>query len=272
MDCSDVEDLIVPYLMGAPDNDHDALKRHIRECEDCSQALTGEMIFDLASSVPQIAPPSGVRDRLFHMVELGCLWRNATLWASGYARRLRREAASGWIGAAAASLAITLVVSGVWFNDRLSEASRDAERFPEELAQVWEREGDAMAAAEDLREQTYELMRMSSVSDVSARNLVGVGLWASARGAVMVSYSSNSGSLLIVDLPPLPSDSVYQVWLIQGGMTYSAGWFTVDAAGYGRTAIIPIEPFDQFDGVGITIEPRGGSDSPTGATVLKGDL
>ena len=88
----------------------------------------------------------------------------------------------------------------------------------------------------------------------------------------MFSYTSNRGLLLVTDLPVLPSDRIYRVWLMRNGVKYDAGWFTVDPLGYGKTVIIPFAPFTQFDGMGITIEPRGGSGVPTGVNVLKGDL
>ena len=88
----------------------------------------------------------------------------------------------------------------------------------------------------------------------------------------MVSQTGTRALLLVVDLPPLPSDKVYQVWLIKGHTKYNAGWFTVDSTGYGQTVIIPVAPFWEFEAAGITIEPVGGSIGPTGVNVLKGDL
>ena len=76
----------------------------------------------------------------------------------------------------------------------------------------------------------------------------------------------------MVDLPPLPYGMVYQVWLIKDSRVHGAGWFTVDSTGYGQTVIIPVAPFREFDAVGITIEPRGGSIDPTGVSVLSGGL
>lgn len=277
MGCSEAEELVVPYLTGAMDDaDAAVLEKHIAACRDCSRAMAEEMVADLSHALPQMTPPQSVRDRLFHRVEAGSLSRRvgASLgsWASGQAGQFRQRAKRGLFGGAAVALVVALLATGVWFNDRLSEIARDAEHLSDELALARERESEVMSAVEEHREATYELIRMSSTPGTSVNTLLGTGPWSSARGIVMVSYSSNRGLLLVTDLPPLPPDRIYQVWLIKDGVKYGAGWFTVDPLGYGQTIIIPLAPFGQFDGMGITIEPRGGSVDPTGVNVLKGDL
>ena len=75
-----------------------------------------------------------------------------------------------------------------------------------------------------------------------------------------------------MNLRPLPPDRVYQVWLVKDGRRYNGGYFTVDSSGYGQTLIFPYASIAEFEGIGITIEPIGGSSGPTGISVLKGDL
>ena len=277
MGCNDIEERIVPYLAGALDDaDAAVLEKHIAACRDCSRVMAQEMVADLAHAVPQKDPPQSVKDRLFYRIEAGSLWRRAAIWlGSRVSERVglfRQRAVRGLFGGAAVALAVALMVTGVWFNDRLSEVARDAEQLSDELALARERESEVMSAVEEHREATYELIRMSSTPGTSVNTLLGTGPWSSARGIVMFSYTSNRGLLLVTDLPALPSDRIYRVWLMRNGVKYDAGWFTVDPLGYGQTVIIPLAPFTQFDGMGITIEPRGGSGVPTGVNVLKGDL
>ena len=277
MDCSDAGELIVPYLRGALEGDEvAALERHIAACRDCSRVTAEEMVADLAHAVPRFDPPRSVKDRLFDRVESVKSSRRVVPalgnWASGQVRRFRQKVSLGLAGGVAVALVAVLLVSGIWFNGRLTEISRDAEQLSDQLALARERENEVMSAVEERREATYELIRMSSTPGASVNRLLGTGPWSSARGIVMVSYTSNRGILLVTDLPPLPPDRIYQVWLIRDGVKYNAGWFTVDPLGYGQAIIIPLAPFVQFDGMGITIEPRGGSVDPTGVNVLKGDL
>lgn len=274
MDCSDVEEIVVPYLRGAlDDNEAATLEEHISACRDCSRAMAEEMVADLARAVPQVDPPRGVRERLFTRVESRRpRKRGESVRLSKLAGRLGKRATWRLAVSAATALAVILLATGVWFNDRLGDISRDAEQLSGELALARERESEVMTAVEEHRAATYELIRMSSTPGASVSTLLGTGPWSTARGVVMVSYTSNRGLLLVADLPALPPDRIYQVWLIRDGAKYNAGWFTVDPLGYGQTIIIPLAPFGQFDGMGITIEPRGGSSDPTGVNVLKGDL
>ena len=88
----------------------------------------------------------------------------------------------------------------------------------------------------------------------------------------MVSRGGTRALLYFLNLPPLPPFQVYQLWLIKNGQMYSTAIFTVDSTGFGQAVIIPVTPFTEFDGAGVTIEPAGGSTGPTGVSVLKGDL
>ncbi len=85
-----------------------------------------------------------------------------------------------------------------------------------------------MQAVMTQRDVTYEALRLSFSPGASLNYLKGTGPGTSARGMIIVSQAGTRALLLVVDLPPLPSDRVYQVWLIKHGRRYSAGWFTVD--------------------------------------------
>ena len=122
-----------------------------------------------------------------------------------------------------------------------------------------------------LRDQGYLTYVMSSPG--TAVNLLSATEpTARARGMIAVSDTGQAAVLLTLDLPPLPPDKVYQVWLIKGGRGFDSGVFTVDSNGYGQTIIQLFAPLGWFDAIGITIEPSGGSPGPTGDSVLKGDL
>jgi anti-sigma-K factor RskA len=69
-------------------------------------------------------------------------------------------------------------------------------------------------------------------------------------------------AILVDDLAPLPSESIYQAWLIDGaGHAAPAGTFAAPAEG---TLAVPLEgEMKAGDTIGITIEPAGGSTTPT---------
>ena len=279
MDCREAEELFVPYLLGATDErERRLIDSHLESCGACSAALhrDGETVASLAFTLPQFEAPPQVKQRLLKRVERdGRLAKTASMLlmrvseiAHGFAQSFMPH-----VGKAVASVLIVgVVLGGVWFNDRLNDISQDNHELTNQLQAARQREAEVLEAVKTQRSMTYEALSMSASPGTSVNLLRGTGAWTSARGMMMVSQTGTRALLLVVDLPPLPSDKVYQVWLIKGHTKYNAGWFTVDSTGYGQTVIIPVAPFWEFEAAGITIEPVGGSIGPTGVNVLKGDL
>jgi hypothetical protein len=92
-----------------------------------------------------------------------------------------------------------------------------------------------------------------------------------ASGTVFMPLSG-SGVLSVVNLPPPASGQTYQFWYFQNdetppvpGGTFAAG---DDGAGF---MIIPAD-VGPFRSIGISVEPEGGSETPTTAMLLQGSL
>ena len=300
MECKLGEELLVPYLLGAIDErERRLMDSHLDTCPACSLALQGdgEAITRLASALPQLEVPPRIKERLLDRIEresrkLMVASRFLAI-ARGLAVSLRGAFAPHMGKALASTLIVGVVFAVVWFNARLDSITQENVELTGQIDAAAEREAEVMQAMEELkgrpdavaqretevaqvvktqRDVTHEALRMSFSPDTSVNVLKSDGPWPSARGMIIVSEAGTRALLLVVDLPPLPADRVYQVWLIKQGRMYSAGWFTVDSTGYGQTVIIPVAPLGVFEAAGITIEPAGGSNDPTGMSVLRGDL
>ena len=102
--------------------------------------------------------------------------------------------------------------------------------------------------------------------------LSGTGDAKNAYGTVVLDPLDNKGVLAVTGLHPLDSGHQYQLWLIKDGQRRSGGEFSPDAEGYGSMLLtVPVD-FKDFHAFGVTVEPRGGSEFPTGARVLSGSL
>jgi anti-sigma-K factor RskA len=73
-------------------------------------------------------------------------------------------------------------------------------------------------------------------------------------------------------LPPLAADQTYQLWLISGDERTSAGIFQVDDAGRGLLIFDPPKGLSDYNAVGISMEPAGGSDAPTTVPIALGEI
>jgi anti-sigma-K factor RskA len=87
-------------------------------------------------------------------------------------------------------------------------------------------------------------------------------------GTATLVWSGDLGKSAIVanDLPALPSDKTYELWYIRGGQATPAG--TMTAADSGSTWRVLTGTMKAGDTVGVTVEPRGGSDQPTTTPIV----
>jgi anti-sigma-K factor RskA len=80
-------------------------------------------------------------------------------------------------------------------------------------------------------------------------------------------YSREKGSLLLIasNTPVLPDDKIYELWLLpmDGGAPMPAGWFKPDAKGNGMIFHTLASAGIGAKGFAVTIEPAGGSQTPT---------
>jgi anti-sigma-K factor RskA len=93
-----------------------------------------------------------------------------------------------------------------------------------------------------------------------------------ASGTLIMDQQGHYGTLVVDQLPVLDAQHQYQVWLNRDGARISSGLFSVNYEGYGSLELLAPDPLIQYDSIGITIEPKGGSPGPTGAKVLGSDL
>lgn len=92
------------------------------------------------------------------------------------------------------------------------------------------------------------------------------------NGILLCNPEHTLARLQVEHLEPLPNDRTYQVWLTHGTRRVSVGTFDVDH--YGRASLIfdaPL-PMREYQYIGISQEPIGGSENPTGDSIVRGRL
>jgi anti-sigma-K factor RskA len=90
-------------------------------------------------------------------------------------------------------------------------------------------------------------------------------------GSLLVDPDAKTAVLFTWNLPELAEDEIYQIWLIDSqGNRVSGGLFAPDLMQtYTSAKVTSPFPLSDFVGLGVTIEPWGGSPGPTGPNVLK---
>ncbi|MFJ1750412.1 anti-sigma factor domain-containing protein [Streptomyces sp. NPDC088116] len=126
---------------------------------------------------------------------------------------------------------------------------------------VWQYEEarDAQRRAEASRQQSEALAVVLAAPDAK---ITTARLTNGATGTVVVSPSRNRAAFLASGLPKPPNGMVYQLWYNDGGTMRDAG--LMDSA-TGSDAVLMAGPVGAASGMGITVEPAGGSAQPTSA-------
>lgn len=103
------------------------------------------------------------------------------------------------------------------------------------------------------------------------------GLFDQARIALMASTSkpatkatavslwdqqAQGGVIVVQNLPPLPADRNYQLWVLDDGQPVSAGLLTLDGKGGGRIEFKARKPIAKPTVFAVTNETRGEKDAP----------
>ena len=106
-------------------------------------------------------------------------------------------------------------------------------------------------------------------------NIKSFPIWQDGvSGRLLVDDHHNVAGLILWNLPPLPENQTYQIWLAdaQGDRT-SAGLFRPqDGQTLTSEVFFSQEELSGFSGLGVTVEPAGGSTLPTGARIFKVDF
>ena len=97
---------------------------------------------------------------------------------------------------------------------------------------------------------------------------------AGISGSLLVDKKRDLLAVFAWNLPPAPTGKIYQIWLIDPKQDRTSGGFLIPEARqpFVMTVIKPPQPLTGFVGLGVTLEPLGGSPKPTGPRVLRVDF
>ena len=141
-----------------------------------------------------------------------------------------------------------------------------------------ERIDEQQATITDLNEEIERKDELLAILESRQVNMVVMrGMEASPEGYGKIIWDAqNQQALLQVsNLPPVPSNMEYQLWLIRNNKPVSAGMFAVHDPK--RDSFFKIEQIDSTaqqatNAFAVTLEPKGGMPQPTGDMYLMGNM
>lgn len=263
MICEGAKELLPAYVIGSLESrEVSALEEHVRDCPECKLLYSDlETVLEyMPFAAEDVLPPPEIKERLFSRLSLAdrepadaggplAMTTTSVPAVKGAPRWM-----PGWTSAA--SLAAVIVLA-VWVG-----------ALQARLGLLEEIEAQARSAVEE----QMQVLERGAVSATLVKGLEGTPASPNAKGIMLVSPTEGKGLLVVFGLDPLPEGQAYQLWLIRDGERASGGVFSVNDRGYGMLAVEAPVPLANFQSVGITNEPKGGSPGPTGKKVLGGEL
>jgi anti-sigma-K factor RskA len=257
-------EMLEAYALGQlSDADRLDVDAHLDVCAACAADLRelDAVLSGIGESVPPIAPSAALRHRV-----LASVAQEAQETASSHrvVRRDRPAPSVAWMAAAAVLL---LAVGALAFR-----AEQSRRLLENQLSTSEARNADLEERLRRFSGQTDLALSILTAGDMREIPLTGSG--GSASVAARAYMSPARGLLLVADrLPEPPPGRVYQVWVIEGGRTTSAGLLGGESAGRGMLIVTPPRPdIGASVTVAVTDEPAGGLPAPSGTVRFGGSI
>jgi len=228
---------IPAYVLGAIGwAEASALKAHLETCPVCQAELARyQQISDgIARALPLQMSPRSVRGKLLASLEkTETSARPKTRW--GF-----RQFATG-------VLALVLISTNLIAFLQIRELRQQHLQLADQV------------------EQQHTILGMLAAS-TEIHSIRGDGF----SGHLLLDREKNLAYLLTWNLPPPPQGQIYQIWLIDpnGDETAAALFRPEFDRPFTSAALVTSRTFVEFVGVEVTIEPSGGSDTPTSEPIL----
>jgi len=233
---------IPAYALGALDAEEvAALEAHLRTCASCRDELAAyrSTSESLLMAVPPQKPPAALRRRLQRQLAGG--------------QKAARPRLNWSFSRVAAGVAIVLLLALNVFSVLQVRALRSQQA---QLTDQIQNGQMALAMLSYPNTQSFPIKE------------------ASVTGSLLLDTEYNNAVLILRGLPSISDDQTYQVWLIApNGERTSAGLVRPQAdLPFLSEPISSAQNLSNFVGIGMTIEPAGGSDSPTGLQIFRVDF
>ncbi|WP_037603402.1 anti-sigma factor [Streptacidiphilus rugosus] len=247
MTAADLHMLAGAYALGALDaSERDAFEQHLAQCEACSTEVREFLATSarLALAV-EVTPPPELRQRVLGRVAQTRQEPPRVETLPGQRRTRGSSLSRASRFALAASVAIGLSLGGVavWQYQRAEDAHRQAQQAQQAEAQA--RQIAAVLSAPDAK----------TVSGTLAGGVTA---------SVVESPSVGRAVFHTSGLPALADGKVYQLWYDDAGTMRPAGLVTPAAP---DQTVLLAGQVGNAAGMGITVEPAGGSLHPTSAPI-----
>ncbi len=256
------EDLALYALDALHGEDRARLERHLAECASCRlelERLRGDTAL-LALSAAGPRPPARARQRLLDAIASEA--KAGAIHGGIPGQKRDKDGAPriswwGWLGWAATA-AVIVFAAALW---------RENSALRQNLA-------SAASHSEESRREMEELRKIAApILEPEAQRITLVAAKNPPQPQGKAFYLKNRNSLVFLanNMPKLPPQKAYELWLIPtSGAPIPAGVFKPDAHGSASVVNPPLPAGVEAKAFAITVENEAGSPVPTSAIVMMG--
>lgn len=268
-------DLCIPYVFGRlnPGNRKQFEAHLATGCVICTKELArfNEATALLPLTLRQEQPHPKVKDRLMARLSSGkrVSEQEKKREVRGQGREEKRTPVTPalapttqpqrpWFGYAIAFLSIAIVAAlALYTNDLISTVGEQEQRI--------------IALRTEL-EQQQALLSILQAQQIEMVIMNGQEASPAGYGKILWDPFKKKAFFQVANLPAVPTDKEYQLWVIRKEEKIPSGVFAVrsEQEGYFNVMNLDVATKSDFDAFAITLEPKGGSPQPTGAVYLLG--
>ena len=264
MKCEQAEEFLPAHALDALEGEDAAeLEEHLEGCPACRLALEGHrrVVLHLPETVPQVDPPADLKGRLMARIDsLEAAAKAGTTKPWGVrdiARRWFGLPEPGRVQVFIGSLAVVSLFLIGWTIFQTLEVNNLRD--------------DNVQLASEIRAQ-WDTLAFATNEGVETVRLVGTEVAPMTKGSVLVNPKENKAILMVTGLTPPSKGMVYQLWLWKHDTSPSSlGTFGNVRNGYVMWRFQSPISLVTNRVWGVTMEPSGGSEKPTGELVMGGE-
>jgi anti-sigma-K factor RskA len=219
----------------------------------------------LSFGIEKEEPPEALKERLMAQIR-----KEADETANNSAADLNNEKDKtfNWPAfTAAASFALLIIsLSLIFYSLNLSSEINQKEEV------ITQQETKITALKNDL-ERKEELLSILEAREVDLVMMAGLEVNPNGYGKIIWDSEKQQALLQVSNLPPVPDDKSYQLWIIVNNKPVSAGVFAVNDSSdnFFKVEEIVNATEQATNAFAVTMEPKGGVPQPTGDMYLYGN-
>lgn len=121
--------------------------------------------------------------------------------------------------------------------------------------------------------QQREVLALLTSPNAQTFVVIGTDHQPDSHGKLIADSETGSAVLVVAGLQPLEAGKIYEFWLIKGDTPpVAAGIFEVNEEGKAILNVSHAVTPGSYNAIGVSVEPEGGSEQPTGAIVMLSEI